>query len=113
MCVKIYQRFNDKATFFCIAGAIVIAFMICLSIYAIEYNQVSVFWAASTPCVVNQDFQCLLDVRNNQAIHKEFLLTIMGLNLSIIGVFFGFLMVFLFKKIEWINKKKDTDGTSN
>lgn len=111
MCVRIYQRFSDKATFFVIAAAIIIAFLICLVIYGVEYNRVSEFWAASVPCVVNQDFQCLLSVRNNQAIHKEFLLTIMGLNLSIVGVFFGFLMVFLFKKIEWL--KKDDNGTNN
>lgn len=107
MCMKVYQRFGDKATFVTIVLSIIATFIAVICIYTYEFDQVNMFWEMSKPCIETQSFQCLLDVRNNQAIHKEFLLTIVGLNLSIIGIVFGFLLVFLFRRFEWIAKEED------
>lgn len=101
--MKVYSRFSDKVTFIALVLCVVIAFLVCLGIYAYEFQATQEFWQDSVQCVVNQDFQCILNIRTNQTINKDLFLTIIGANLSIIGVIFGFLSVTLYKS--WQIKK--------
>lgn len=101
--MKVYSRFSDKITFLALIICVIVSFLACLAIYAYEFQATQEFWQDSVQCVVKQDFQCLLTIRSNQTINKDLFLTIIGANLSIIGVIFGFLAVTLYKS--WVVKK--------
>lgn len=101
--MQVYSRFNDKVTFLVLIVSVVISFFVCLGIYAYEFYATQEFWQNSVQCVVKQDFQCILNIRTSQTINKDLFLTIIGANLSIIGVIFGFLAVTLYKS--WLSCK--------
>lgn len=93
----IYKRFGDKVTFIILVLTVLIAFTACLYIYAEEYMNLSNYWKNLSKCVSSQDFQCLLEVSTDRYIDRQTLLSIMGANLSVIGVAFGFLGVVIYK----------------
>lgn len=101
---KVYTRFNDKVTFIALVVGVAITFFICLGIYSYEFFQTQGFWESGAKCVANQDFKCLLDVRIDQTINKDLLLTTIGANLSFIGVIFGSLAVTLYKSLRLQDK---------
>lgn len=103
--MKVYSRFSDRVTFTVLVICVIISFLVCLGIYAYEFQTTQEFWSESVQCVVEQNFQCILDIRTNQTINKDLFLTIIGANLSVIGVIFGFLAVTLYKS--WHFGKKD------
>lgn len=111
--LKVYTRFSDKVTFIALVVGVVLTFVICIGIYSYEFTQTQDFWESGAICIANQDFKCLLDIRIEQTIAKDFVLTTLGAALSIIGVIFGSLAVGLYKayrftECEKCDKQTDT-----
>lgn len=99
--LKVYTRFSDKITFIALVIGVAISFICGLFIYTYEFQQTQDFWEAGVYCIANQDFKCLLDTRLSQTINKDLFLTILGSNLSFIGLIFGFLSVTLYKACKY------------
>lgn len=97
----VYTRFSDRVTFIVLVLWVTFAFIACIGIYSYELTQTQDFWEAGATCIANQDFKCLLDIRVNQSINKDLLLTTMGAALSVIGVIFGSLAVGLYKAFKF------------
>lgn len=95
--LKVYTRFSDKVTFIALIVGVALSFITCMFLYAYEFFQTADFWEEGAKCIATQDFKCLLDIRVDATINKDLLLTLMGANLSYIGVIFGTLAVTLYK----------------
>lgn len=95
--LRVYTRFSDKVTFIALVIGVALSFLVCLGIYSYEFFQTQGYWEEGAKCIASQSFQCLLDIRIDQTINKNLLLTTMGTNLSFIGVIFGALCVTLYK----------------
>lgn len=107
--IKIHTRFGDKVTFIALVIGVAVSFCACLGIYAYEFYQTQEFWEASVSCIAHQDFECLLEVRGDQAINKDLLLSMIGVSLCFQGMIFGFLSVTLYKAmiVEPKNNKEE------
>lgn len=99
--LNVYCRFNDKVTFIALVIGVFLSFVICLAIYAYEFMQTQAYWEQGAVCIAEQNFKCLLDIRVDQAINKDLMMTLMGANLSYIGVIFGTLAVTLYKTFKY------------
>lgn len=95
--MMIVYRFNDKVTFCALVVIVILSFIVCIGIYGFEFYQTASFWEESAKCMVTQDFGCLLNIRADQSINKDLMLSILGACLAINGTLFGFIIVFLFK----------------
>lgn len=94
--MKVYTRFSDKVSFIALVIGVIACFIISIGIYSYEFLQTQEFWQDSVECLAKRDFECLLEVRSDMSINKDLMLTLMGANMSIIGVIFGFLVVSLY-----------------
>ena len=94
--MKICTRFSDKITYIILIIGVMICFVVCTAIYSYEFYVTQDFWKDSVECLAERNFECLLEVRADQSINKDLLLTLIGANLSITGVIFGFLIVTLY-----------------
>lgn len=94
--MKVYTRFSDKVSFIALVIGVIFCFLVSIGIYSYEFLQTQGFWQDSVKCLAERDFECLLEVRSDMSINKDLMLTLMGANMSILGVIFGFLVVSLF-----------------
>ena len=94
--MKVYTRFGDKATIIALIIGVIFFFLSCIGIYTYEFFVTQEFWGDSVKCLAERDFDCILNIRASQSINKDMVLTMVGANLSIIGVIFGFLIVLLY-----------------
>ena len=103
----VYNRFSDRVSFIALTLCVFLSFIICVGIYTYEFYQTADFWEEGAKCIASQDFKCILEIRSNQSINKELMLSTLGACLSIQGVIFGFLIVFLFRGFSLSTPKKD------
>ena len=96
----VYNRFSDRVSFIALTLCVFLSFIICVGIYAYEFYQTADFWEEGAKCIASQDFKCILEIRSNQSINKE-------LMLSTLGACLGFLIVFLFRGFSLSTPKKD------
>lgn len=94
--MKVYARFGDKATMIVLIIGVIFCFLACMGIYSYEFFVTQEFWGESVKCLAERDFDCILNIRASQSINKDMVLTMVGANLSVIGVVFGFLIVSLY-----------------
>lgn len=94
--MKVYTRFGDKATMIALIVGVIFCFLACMGIYSYEFFVTQEFWGESVKCLAERDFDCILNIRASQNINKDMVLTMVGANLSVIGVVFGFLIVSLY-----------------
>lgn len=103
--MMVCSKFGDNVTVVTLVVGIVLCFVCCLGIYSYEFFVSQEFWRESAKCLVERDFDCLLNISAAQSINKDMILTLIGVNASIIGVIFGFLIVSLYS-LKRINRPK-------
>lgn len=94
--MKVHTRFGDKVTMIVLIIGVIVCFLACMGIYTYEFFVTQEFWGDSVKCLTERDFDCILNIRASQSINKDMILTMVGANMSIIGVIFGFLIVSLY-----------------
>ncbi len=91
-------RFQEKTIFFILISAIIGCFLISVSLFSFLYYEDLEFWQMSSACMINQDFQCLLEALAHQSIINTKVSNFIICILSINGIFASFVFIAIFKK---------------
>lgn len=95
--MNIETRFRDKTTYFILVGFIIIAFFVSMIMGGCLYFQTLEFWEEATPCVIEQNFECLLNSITSQSIMNARIVTFITCIVSINGIIASFVFLMLFK----------------
>lgn len=95
--MKVFMRYSDKATFRLLVVGVSVCFIAGAAFYTWAVYISQKLWNESLKCVNNQDLQCLIEVCAGKASLIEFFTAFTSVNISLLGVVFGFLVVTLYK----------------
>lgn len=95
--MKIYSRVGDKILYISLVILSVVFFIGACIIFAWQYTVSVEFWEMATICKVNQDFQCLWDLRSNQKISKDIGWSLLSTLLIVYGILLCAMTQVLFK----------------
>lgn len=105
--MRIYKRYCDKVSLVIYVVCIFIAFVASLSLFSYVYLRLDDFYQAINVCYQTKSFNCMVEAVNDYNIHKDLLLTVISLILSIAAAVIGFLIMSIYKSISFGKDKKD------
>lgn len=94
---RILCRYNDKATYWLLIIAIVICFLITLSVFLYFYIIYTEYITELQNCAINKNFKCVIDlnIEKDKLIYN--IMSILSLCLAIIGAFLSGVFMMLYK----------------
>lgn len=95
--MKIYSRVGDKILYISLVIISVTFFLGACFIFAWQYSLSVEYWEVATMCRATQDFQCLWDLRSNQAIAKDIGWNLLATLLIVYGLLLCAMTQILFK----------------
>ncbi|TLD80179.1 hypothetical protein LS68_008145 [Helicobacter sp. MIT 05-5293] len=96
--MDIQSRFKEKTTYFIMLGFIILAFIISVSLCIFLYYQTLDFWKYATFCMVDKNFDCLLDSLSHQSLINAKISTFITCIVSINGIIASLVFLMLFKQ---------------
>lgn len=98
--MSIEQRFKERTTYFILLGSVLLSFSISVTLGAFLYYQSLEFWEGATQCIVDRNFDCLLDSISYQSLFNAEAATFIAYIVSINGIIASLAFLILFKQKE-------------
>lgn len=91
------RRWSEKATFYIIASAITLCFVLSLCFIMFLYYQSLDFWSSASECFFTKDFDCLSNAINDRSVINQRLVACLSGVASINGIISSLTFIIIYK----------------